>query len=289
MNLKNILTEIEKIDPEVYQRLDTRRSAMKDFARVSGKVALAAVPLAIGSMFKKAYGGAKGLTGINDTVADILNYALTLEYLESEFYNTAVAKGTALIPAGAQANAIATIAGHETLHVSFLKAAITGAGGTPVTKPTFDFSGGSGSGNGPFKDVFTNYQLFLAVAQAFEDTGVRAYKGRAAEIVKGGNYLTAALNIHSVEARHASHIRQMRKTNGFGDLKPWITGKDTGGIGSVVDANYKGEDNVIQGGVTITALPAVYGTVSINAATEAFDEPLSKADVLAIVGPFIKP
>jgi hypothetical protein len=289
MNLKHILNEIEKIDPEVYQKLDTRRSAMKDFARVSGKIALAAVPLAFGSMFKKAYGGTNGATGTNDTVVEILNYALTLEYLEAEFYNMAIAKGTALIPAGAPANAIATIAGHETAHVSFLKTAIAAAGGTAVAKPTFDFSAGSGSGNGPFKDVFTNYQLFLAVAQTFEDTGVRAYKGRAAEIVKGGDYLTAALNIHSVEARHASHIRQMRKANNFGDVKPWITGKDTGGIGAAVDASYKGEDNVSQAGVDITMLPGVGANISVNAATEAFDEPLSKADVLAIVGPFIKP
>ncbi len=289
MNLKHILTEIEKIDPEVYQKHDTRRSAMKNFVQVSGKIALVSMPFALGSMFNKAYGGTKGATGVNDTVAEILNYALTLEYLEAEFYNTAVSKGTALVPAGAQASAIATIAAHENAHVAFLKTAITGAGGTPVAKPNFDFSGGSGSGNGPFKDVFTSYPLFLAVAQAFEDTGVRAYKGRAAEIVKGGNYLTAALNIHSVEARHASHIRQMRKANNFGDVKPWITGKDTGGIGSAVDATYMGEDNVIQAGVNISTLPGISGNISVNAATEAFDEPLTKAQVLAIVGPFIKP
>src|SRR5689334_11165993 len=106
MNLQNILSEIEKVDPEVYERLDTRRSVMQNFARVGGKIALAAVPLALGSMFKKAYGGT---TGVNDTVVEILNYALTLEYLEAEFYATAISKGTALVPAGAPAMAIQTI------------------------------------------------------------------------------------------------------------------------------------------------------------------------------------
>lgn len=284
MNLQNIFNEIEKVDPEVYERMDTRRSAMKEFARVGGKLALAAVPIALGSMFKKAYAGT---TGTSDTVVEILNYALGLEYLEAEFYATAVSKGTALIPAGAPTSAIQTIANHEAAHVAFLKKAITAASGTPATKPVFDFSGGSGSNNGPYKDVFTNYALFLAVAQVFEDTGVRAYKGRAAELVKGGDLLQAALNIHSVEARHASHIRQMRKANSFGDVKPWITGKDTGGIGAGVQAVYDGEDNTTQAGVQINNINNT--GVSANAATEAFDEPLTKAQVTAIVTPFIKP
>ncbi|MGZ5247616.1 MAG: ferritin-like domain-containing protein, partial [Flavitalea sp.] len=240
-----------------------------------------AIPLALGSLFKKAYAGTNGT---KDTIVEILNYALTLEYLEAEFYAMAVAKGTALVPAGPATGAIKTIADHETAHVNFLKAAITGVGGTPVAKPTFDFSGGKGSGNGPFKDAFTNYELFLAVAQTFEDTGVRAYKGRAAELVKGGDLLTAALNIHSVEARHAAHIRYMRKSNGFGDVKPWITGKDTG-IGAIVQSSYNGEEITSQAGIEIVN---INGTgISANAASEAFDEPLTKDQVLMIVDPFI--
>ena len=56
MNLQNIISEIEKEDPEVYDRLDTRRKAMKKFANLSGKVALASLPFAFGSMFNAAYG-----------------------------------------------------------------------------------------------------------------------------------------------------------------------------------------------------------------------------------------
>lgn len=275
MNFLNIFNEIEKTDPEVYHRMDTRRSAMKNFAGFSGKVALAALPIAIGSMFKKAYAGTKG---VNDTAIEILNYALTLEYLEAEFYE----KGNAMapIPAGAPKMAIQTIGAHETAHVAFLKTAITTAGGTPVAKPTFDFTAG-----GAFANVFTDYATFLAVAQTFEDTGVRAYKGRAAELVKGGDLLTAALNIHSVEARHASHIRQMRKANGFGDVKPWITGKNSG-IGAAVQASYDGEENTKQATIEIVNINGA--AISANAATEAFDEGLTKDQVLAIVKPFIK-
>jgi hypothetical protein len=283
MNLLNIMNHIEKAEPEAFERLNTRRSAMQAFTSFSSKLALAAIPVALGSMFNKAYAGARGS---KETVLEVLNYALTLEYLEAEFYATAVSKGTALIPAGAAASAIMTIADHEAQHVAFLKAAISGAGGTPVDKPTFDLTGGKGSGAGPFRDAFSNYELFLAVAQTLEDTGVRAYKGRAAELVQGGDVLTAALNIHSVEARHAAHIRSMRKANGFGDVKPWITGKETG-IGDLVQASYNGEENTKQATIEIVNINGQ----SINAAvaSEAFDEPLTKEQVLAIVDPFLVP
>ena len=98
MNLQNIISEIEKVDPEVYERFDTRRKVMKDFANLSGKIALAAVPLALSSMFNKAYGQTPG------NVNSILNFALTLEYLEAEFYTNIVNAPTfATIPAAAQA------------------------------------------------------------------------------------------------------------------------------------------------------------------------------------------
>jgi rubrerythrin len=279
MNIQNIITEVEKVDPEIYERLNPRRKVIQQFAKLSGKLALAAVPVALGSLFSKAYG--RGTTG---TILDVLQYALTLEYLEAEFYTKAVMSG--IVPAGAPTGAFTTIRDHENAHVNFLKTAITASGATPKVKPTFDFSAGNGSGTGPFKDVFTNYGLLLAVAQTFEDTGVRAYKGRAAELISNNDVLTAALQIHSVEARHAAHIRYMRR-NFLSNttIKPWITGSDTGGIGAAVQASYNGEDLTTQATINIVN---INGTgISVNAASESFDEPLTEAAVLAIVDPFI--
>lgn len=276
MNVKHIFSEIEKTDPEFYDRVDTRRSAMKEFSGMAGKLALAAVPLALAGLFKKAYGRRQMGNGL----FDILNYALTLEYLEAKFYEMGSASN-GLIPSGAPAMAIQTIGDHETAHVNFLRTAITASGGTPVAEPNFDFTAG-----GTFSNVFSDYATFLAVAQTFEDTGVRAYKGQAAQasLMANNDVLTAALNIHSVEARHASHIRQMRKANGFGDVKPWITGSETG-IGSVVQASYDGEELSNQAGIEIVN---INGTgISTAAATEAFDEPLSMEQVLNIVTPFL--
>src|SRR5215469_14272211 len=84
MNFENIFSEIEKTDPEIYERLDTRRQAMHRFANLSGKLALTAIPFALGSMLNKAYGQTPS------NIVDILNFALKLEYLESDFYTTAI-------------------------------------------------------------------------------------------------------------------------------------------------------------------------------------------------------
>jgi hypothetical protein len=277
MNLLNILEEIEKTDAEVYERISPRRKAMSDFYGFSKKVALASLPFALGSIFKKAYA--------QNSAADVegvLQFALTLEYLEAEFYTKGVA-AAGLIPSGAALGAITAIRDHENQHVAFLKTALMSMGKTPVNKPVFDFSAGNGSNTGPFANVFSDYDTFLAVAQTFEDTGVRAYKGQAPALIGSGGVLTAALNIHSVEARHAAHIRQMRKARGA-NVKPWITGKDTG-IGAAVQASYDGEELETQAGIKIAGINGQ--TISMSAATEAFDEPLTKAQILAIVDPFI--
>jgi len=197
----------------------------------------------------------------------------------------AIMAGSSLMPGYRDQLAIENIALHEKQQAQFLKTAISAAGGTPIMKPTFDLSGGKGSGNGPFKDAFKNYGLFLAVAQTLEDTGVRAYKCQAGYLKGTGAILTAALNIHSVEARHASHIRQMRMNNNLATLKPWITGKDTGGIGDLVQANYNGEEVTNQSGVEIVNINGKQ--ISYSDATESFDEPLSKDEVSKLVDGFI--
>lgn len=273
MNLHNILSEIANTDADFFEKTSHRRDVVKSFSK---KVALAALPFALGSMFQKAYGKT------TDVIIDTLNFALSLEYLESEFYKAAINTSSAVITAGGGSTALSaltTIRDHEIAHVSFLKAAIQSAGGTPVAMKTYDFTAG-----GTFADVFTNYDTLLAVAQAFEDTGVRAYKGQAGNLMSSNDILTAALTIHSVEARHASHIHQMRMARGA-SVKPWITLNQSGIGSSAVQAIYNGEENTTQATIQITGINGT--SVSANAASEAFDEPLDQTAVLAIVDPFI--
>lgn len=296
MNLKNILTQIESVDPEVYQKLDTRRNTMRRFAFIGRALTAAAVPMAFGSMLKKAYGQS------TTDIAGVLNFALTLEYLESEFYKQAVASTAAATASAADRAALTLIRDHENAHVAFLRTAIQGINGTPVTftAASFDFSGGSGSGTGPFATAFTDYKVLLAVAQTFEDTGVRAYKGQAANLMSNNDVLTAALQIHSVEARHAAKLRHMRRMLAAPNLipagttlQPWITLSQSGiatgnaGADAAIQKSYAGEEVVTQGGATITGINGQ--AVAAAEASEAFDELLTREQVLEIVRPFLKP
>lgn len=122
----------------------------------------------------------------------ILNYALTLEYLESAFYAAAVQQNNFASPELKQFATV--VAGHEAAHVAFLK---KGLGKLAVSSPKIDMAA-AGAAISPAN--------FGATAKALEDTGVSAYAGQGPNI-KNRKYVVAALSIHSVEARHAAWIR----------------------------------------------------------------------------------
>ncbi|HMI81350.1 MAG TPA: ferritin-like domain-containing protein [Solirubrobacterales bacterium] len=121
---------------------------------------------------------------------DILNFALTLEYLEARFYAEAKSRAGA---SGELKALVDLLAKDEQQHVEALAGTIKKLGGKPVAEPKFDFAYGDTAG-------------FLELAQTFEDTGVSAYNG-AAPMIKSKEVLTAAGSIVQVEARHAAAIR----------------------------------------------------------------------------------
>ncbi len=125
----------------------------------------------------------------NDT--RILNYALTLEFLEATFYRQAVANRAAGNNA-ALARFAEVVAEHEATHVTFLRRAL---GAAAIKRPTFDFG-----------NAVTDQATFAQTAQVLEDTGVSAYLGQVGNIFQRG-VLSAAGTIATVEARHAAWIR----------------------------------------------------------------------------------
>lgn len=292
MNLFNIIAQLSEIDADVLDRFDSRRAVFNSLGTAAKRTALAASPLFVGTLFQKAYAGTRSAP------VDVLNYALTLELLEADFYRQVIAAG--LVPGGADDTAIRLIKAHEDAHVNYLRTTISSLGGTPVA--------GTDTSGVRFRASLlpTTYADQLKFAQTLEDTGVRAYKGRAPELV-GTDLLTAALQIHSVEARHAAHIRLMR------NQLPWISNTDdltaapfrsayTGGTTEATSTSVTlggtsfgipaylaskpspAENNIYQGGVdTKVGLNiTTYFTTPYDAedAVAAFDEALQPAEVL---------
>jgi len=187
---------IEDIDrdgavAEATAELKTNRSGL--FRRIGllagGGLVAGIVPMALS--------GAQS-TSKNDV--KILNYALTLEYLESAFYAEALSKGKL---SGSVLNFAQVVARHEAEHVSALEAAL---GSAATKKPSFDFKGTTNS-----------RKTFLSTAKVLEDTGVSAYQGQATEIDSKAILATAG-SILAVEARHASWVRNI--IGGGKELKP---------------------------------------------------------------------
>lgn len=157
-------------------------------------------------------------SGGPDSFADdveILNYALTLEYLEAAFYKEGLDNigEEGLCSCGAfdpesglgerAFGELRTIQEQEEAHVEALISTIEDLGGEPVNEPEFDFG------------LATQYPMaFLATAVQLEDTGVGAYAG-AAPSIENADLVPTALGIHSVEARHASFLRTLTDQTGF--------------------------------------------------------------------------
>ena len=168
-------------------------STRAGFLRKAG-VGIGAV--AAGSAFAGAIPAIARGQAIPASDISILNFALTLEYLEAEFYALAVKNGKLT---GETRRFATVVAQHEAVHVAFLKKVL---GARAVARPKFDFKG-----------TTDEQATFQATAQTLEDTGVHAYLGQVANI-KTKPVLIGAGRILPVEARHAAWIRDIRFSGG---------------------------------------------------------------------------
>lgn len=158
--------------------------------RIFLKGTATAIPAAVGlQMLTTRFALAQGADFGSDE--DVLNYALTLEFLESEFYRQGNETG---LLSGKEAGYLQTIGADEDAHVAAITETIMTIGGTPVKAPAVDFGGS-----------FASRNSFLKTAHVFENLGVGAYLG-AAGFIKNKDILQAAAGIFGVEARHAAII-----------------------------------------------------------------------------------
>ena len=196
--MENNQSLLGQLDQDLVSHLVSNRRGI--FTSTAKKLGLlVSAPILLAAVSQQVFAA-----GLPKQIEDTLNFALTLEHIEDAFYRTALDKN--FIPK--EHVAVFTHIGlHEAQHVAFLTGALGAAAGK---KPNADFTAG-----GKYPDVFSNFKTFLTLSQTFEDLGVAAYKGQAGNLMANGDILTAALQIHSVEARHAAVVRRI------GGMKAW--------------------------------------------------------------------
>jgi len=190
---------VPPVDSAIARAVKDPVSRRKFMALTGGSAALAAFLAACGSdsgttttSTSSGSGGATGTEQFGKGDVGILNYALTLEYLETAFYADVVKSG---LFKGAELETIRKFGSEEAEHVAALTAAVKQMGGKPAPKPKTEF---------PLK----NAKSVLELASTVENLGAAAYLGQAANI-KSPAVLASALAIHSVEGRHASALNTL--------------------------------------------------------------------------------
>lgn len=165
----------------------SRRQFLKASAIASGLTAAGAMSPAM------VAGIALGRAAAQDGDAGVLNFALTLEHFEARLYRDLSESGIA--ETDQQQEYFEYYGSQEAAHVDFLTAALEAAGATPAEEQDeYDFP------------AFDDIQTVLETLVAIEDVGASAYLG-AAPLIENGEYLEAAVRIHSTEAYHATGFR----------------------------------------------------------------------------------
>ncbi len=292
---------------ELQERRSERRAARRDFFRLAGGVAAGAA----GTMVLTACGGGSSTTtaaaqstSSAPSDADILNFALNLEYLEANFYSYAstgasidgsLMSGTGTqgsITPGQKANLTSPlviaysneITKDEVNHVKFLRSAL---GTSAVAQPALDLSPGGAfttaamaAGlitSGQF-NPYASDEAFLLGAYIFEDVGVTAYHG-ASPLISNKTYLDAAAGILAVEAYHSGLVRTALYALGLQQpapaIDPFAATAAISNLRSKLDGTGN-DDQGIQG-----ANSTISNIVDADSNTIAYDR--TTAEVLNIV------
>lgn len=152
-------------EPGGRDRIVSRRNALVDGGKL-GAAGLAAIalPAAVAAFFTPGKAVAQQNGG--PSVQEVLNFALTLEFLEAEYYRMGLEADTdGQIDLGDDRPYFEQASAHEDAHVDFLQSQL---GDEAISRPDFDFTGGNGAGDGPF-DPFNDTSTFVILAQGFEE------------------------------------------------------------------------------------------------------------------------
>ena len=234
MDISKLIEEMGRVDGPGSESISPRRSAIKNFLQFGKRASLAALPVALGSVFQIA---SAQTTGSQEVEA--LNLLLALEYAQHVFYNYALTS-TTIIPTAA-VPAITTLRDQQKTHIDFLIGRITASGGiprTPLVYTDFDYriiatrnatTGVPATYQLGTAAIMNDYKLFLRSAMILEDLSCRVYKGQLVSFINNKALLSAVAQMHSLEARHSAEIRQLivnaviNNPANLQYLRPWVS------------------------------------------------------------------
>ncbi|SFQ19349.1 ferritin-like domain-containing protein [Hymenobacter arizonensis] len=296
MNFLSLLDRLSTVDAP--SAAAPRRDLLRQLGQAGARAAVAAVPLALAL-------ATPALAATTNTSLDATVLLLKLEDLLVALYTQALATVLANPAQAAVRPNFQLILQQQQGHAQFLRATLATAGLTPPTAPAFDFSGRRNNAANPelFPGVMSDYNAFLQLAQQLEDASASSYLGQIGFFASDKQLLSAVLRMQLVEARHASHLRTLRRTSPSPiAVKSWPSTADpapspavlvpspAGGSNAPVGI-YSFEANETQrlGNNTVVPFPTVLtgaNAVQFRSIAEAFDEPLPTAQATALLAIF---
>lgn len=277
-----------------------RRQLLRQFGQAGVRAVVAALPLALATPAQAAP---------TEAVLDAIRLVLQLEDLLVAFYTQALAAPVLNNAAQAAARTdFARILRQQQDHAQFLRSTFTNAGIAAPVAPapaSYDFSGRRNTATNPtlFPGVLSDYNAFLQLAQQLEDASAAIYLGQAARFSTDGQLFDAILRMQTVEARHASHVRTLRRAAPVPvAVKSWPSGADAAlsapvlvpvatGSSTAQVSIYTFEANEEQAVTPANPIPfpsilTNTTVVQFRALAEAFDEPLPTLQATALLALF---
>ncbi|NVO83329.1 ferritin-like domain-containing protein [Hymenobacter terrestris] len=294
MDFLNLLARLADLDSTTAapQLAAPRRAAL-------GRLGQAGTALLPGLLLSALSQPATAGTLDTRTRLDVLVLVRQLAALGNELHSRALGlvAGYPALPLTATEKAgIQVIQQQEAQRVTLFSQLITDGGATLPTTPRYDFTGSKNSAQTAlYPDIQTNPATYLLVAQVVKDVAVRVYKSQV-DFVRADAYLTETLlRSHSAEARHASHLRTLRRQRGVA-VKSWVSPDDAPvpATSPAIAKVYEGESGFIQtynasdasgqGGALVSvpfdstlpinvATPPLSAEAILRKVAEAFDEP----------------
>lgn len=294
MNFLSLLDRISSVDTP--SDATPRRDLLRQVGQTGARAALAALPLALAAPAQAAP---------TNNAFDAIVLLLKLEDLLVDLYTQALA--APVLTSAAQAAVrpdFVLLLEQQRGHARFLRDNFSLAGLTPPAAPSFDFSGRRNNPANPvlFPEVLSDYAAFLQLAQQLEDASASIYLGQMPFLTTDKALFDAVFRMQLVEARHASHLRTLRRTAAPAiAVKSWPSTADPAptapvlipgsGNGAVPVSIYTFEANErqISAGTTVVPFPTILtglNAVQARSFAEAFDEPLPTLQATALLAVF---